>query len=163
MSFDLSVWALPAQGHARGRAGRGRSGAAQGRHADRDPDPRVVRLLRGAHRRISRPARPGRARRWAVTPLHAAADHVEMNLDATCADQVLLDIERLAGEHGLMLLDPRTARSTRRRSRTAGAARTRTTQGPGRYGRAPARRTRLLVAQVGGAGRGRADRRRPPR
>jgi hypothetical protein len=28
-----------------------------------------------------------------------------MNLTESCADQVLLDIERLAGEYGLLLLD----------------------------------------------------------
>lgn len=53
------------------------------------------------------PDRPvGPATPWEVAPLHAAADHVEMKMYLTCEDQVLLDIERLAGEHGLMLFDP---------------------------------------------------------
>lgn len=43
---------------------------------------------------------------WAVTPLHVATDHVEMNLNESCADEVLLTIERLAAEHRLYLLDP---------------------------------------------------------
>ena len=40
-----------------------------------------------------------------MVPLHSGGDHGELNLHPTCADQVLLDIERLAGEHGLMLFD----------------------------------------------------------
>nr|MDT0663033.1 hypothetical protein [Micromonospora sp. DSM 115978] len=42
---------------------------------------------------------------WAVSPIHVGTDHVEMNLVETCPDAVLLAIERLAGEHGLQLLD----------------------------------------------------------
>ena len=50
-----------------------------GQHVDRYPDPRVV----GFYRAITasypdRPAGPGTP--WEVAPLHAAADHVELNL-----------------------------------------------------------------------------------
>ncbi|WP_198940145.1 hypothetical protein [Micromonospora sp. CB01531] len=100
MSFDLSVWALPAGAtpdDVRAAVQRCR----EGRHGERRPDPRVV----GFYRAITAayPDRPGTP--WEVAPLHAAADHVEMNLIPTCEDQVLLDIERLAGEHDLMLYD----------------------------------------------------------
>ena len=103
VSFDLSVWALP--GGARDedvRAGVQR--CRQGQHLDRHPDPRLV----GFYRAITAayPDRhPGPDTPWAVTPLHAAHDHIELNLHPTCEDQVLLDIERLAGEHDLMLYD----------------------------------------------------------
>lgn len=43
---------------------------------------------------------------WASTPLHMATDHLEMRLSDTCDDEVLLAVERLAAEHGLLLLDP---------------------------------------------------------
>ena len=43
---------------------------------------------------------------WAYTPLHVATDHLEMRLRETCSDEVLLTVERLAGEHGLLLFDP---------------------------------------------------------
>jgi hypothetical protein len=49
---------------------------------------------------------PAPASPWEVTPLHVATDHVEMNLTESCADQVLLDIERVAAQHGLLLFDP---------------------------------------------------------
>jgi hypothetical protein len=42
---------------------------------------------------------------WASAPLHAAADHIQMRLEADCADVVLETIERLAGELNLDLLD----------------------------------------------------------
>ncbi|MFC0005786.1 hypothetical protein [Micromonospora siamensis] len=103
MSFDLSVWALPD-----GATGADVRAAVQrcreGRHGDRHPDPRVVGFYRAITTNYpDRAAGPGTP--WEVAPLHAAADHVEMNLDPACADQVLLDIERLAAEHGLMLFD----------------------------------------------------------
>ncbi len=61
-------------------------------------------LLPGDHRQLPRPAgRPEHS--LGVAPLHKAADHIELNLDPACPDQVLLDIERLAGEHRLMLFD----------------------------------------------------------
>ncbi|MFF5171329.1 hypothetical protein ACFY3U_01680 [Micromonospora sp. NPDC000089] len=103
MSFDLSVWALPDRAtpeDVRTAVRRCRDGG----HEDRHPDPRVVRFYRAVTA-----AYPDRATGadspWEVTPLHAAADHVELNLVPTCADQVLLDIERLAAECGLMLYD----------------------------------------------------------
>jgi hypothetical protein len=103
VSFDLSVWALPDRATpADVRAAVQR--CREGRHGDRHPDPRVVAFYRAITA-----AYPDRANgpvgTWEVAPLHAASDHVEMNLVPTCEDQVLLDIERLAGEHGLMLYD----------------------------------------------------------
>ncbi|WP_428961524.1 hypothetical protein [Micromonospora fluostatini] len=103
MSFDLSVWAMwdgasPADVRAAVQRCR------QGQHVERYPDPRVVAFYRAVTAIYpDRPATPGTP--WERAPLHAASDHVEMNLFPTCADQVLLDIERLAGEHGLMLFD----------------------------------------------------------
>ncbi|MCI4064677.1 hypothetical protein MRQ36_19705 [Micromonospora sp. R77] len=100
MSFDLSVWALP-DGATPAEVRAAVQRCRQGWHSDRHPDPRVVAFYRAIT--ASYPARPGGP--WEVTPLHAAGDHVEMNLFPTCEDQVLLDIERLAGEHDLMLFD----------------------------------------------------------
>ena len=75
------------------------NGCRQGRRVDRYPDPRVVSFYRAIT--ASYPDRhPGPNTPWAVAPLHAAHDHVELNLHPTCADQVLLDIERLAGSTG---------------------------------------------------------------
>ncbi|MEU5786996.1 hypothetical protein ABZ754_04605 [Micromonospora purpureochromogenes] len=103
MSFDLSVWALPAGATSEDVRAAVRR-CREGRHEDRHPDPRVV----GFYRAITasypdRHAGPGTP--WEVTPLHAANDHIELNLVPTCEDQVLLDIERLAGQHDLMLFD----------------------------------------------------------
>ncbi|MFU8850364.1 hypothetical protein ACNAW0_05190 [Micromonospora sp. SL1-18] len=103
MSFDLSVWALP-PGATPDQVRAAVQRCREGWHGERHPDPRVV----GFYRAITaaypdRPAGPGTP--WEVAPLHAASDHVEMNLVPTCEDQVLLDIERLAGEHDLMLYD----------------------------------------------------------
>ncbi|MGK5738792.1 hypothetical protein [Micromonospora sp. URMC 103] len=103
MSFDLSVWALadgatPEDVRAAVRRCRG------GQHVDRQPDPRLVAFYRAITAAYpDRPARPDSP--WEVAPLHAASDHIEMNLNPACEDQVLLDIERLAGENGLMLFD----------------------------------------------------------
>ncbi|MFY1690629.1 hypothetical protein [Plantactinospora sp. WMMB782] len=103
MSFDLIVWALgPGAAAEDVRAAHAR--CRQGAHREGSPDPRVVAFYRAIT--AGYPDRPGPDTPWAVSPLHAAADHVEMNLDESCPDQVLLDIERLAGQHGLMLLDP---------------------------------------------------------
>ncbi|MGI5144943.1 hypothetical protein ACQEVC_00850 [Plantactinospora sp. CA-294935] len=103
MSFDLIVWALgPGAGAEDVRAAHRR--CRQGVHVGGKPEPRISAF----HRAIiaGYPDRPGPGTPWAVTPLHLAVDHVEMNLDESCPDQVLLDIERLAAQHGLMLLDP---------------------------------------------------------
>lgn len=103
MSFDLSVWAL-ADGATPEDVRAAVQRCRQGEHVERHPDPRVV----GFYRAITatypdRPPRPGTP--WEVAPLHAMADHIEMNLNPACEDQVLLDIERLAGQYGLMLFD----------------------------------------------------------
>ncbi|WP_422770934.1 hypothetical protein ACN28C_30490 [Plantactinospora sp. WMMC1484] len=103
MSFDLIVWALgPGAAAEDVRAAHGR--CRQGDHAGGEPAPRISSFYRAIT--AGYPDRPGPDTPWAVTPLHVATDHVEMNLTESCADQVLLDIERLAAEHGLMLLDP---------------------------------------------------------
>ncbi|MGN9777774.1 hypothetical protein ACTMS0_18720 [Micromonospora sp. H33] len=103
MSFDLSVWAL-ADGATPEDVRAAVQRCRQGRHTDRQPDPRVVAFYRAIT--SAYPDRPaGADTPWAVAPLHAAGDHVELNLHPTCEDQVLLDIERLAGENGLMLFD----------------------------------------------------------
>nr|WP_239542845.1 hypothetical protein [Micromonospora terminaliae] len=103
VSFDLSVWALRAGAtpdEVRAAVRRCR----EGWHANQQPDPRVVAFYRAITASYpDRPAGPGTP--WEVAPLHAASDHVELNLFPTCADEVLLDIERLAGEHDLMLFD----------------------------------------------------------
>jgi len=80
---------------------------ARDEHPQRPADPRVVAFydaLTSEH-----PDRGPRATAagtpWAVTPLHAAADHICMQLDENCPDAVLETIERLAGELNLHLLD----------------------------------------------------------
>jgi hypothetical protein len=104
VSFDLSVWAL----HDGATPEDVRAAVRQcheGRHGERYPDPRVVAFYRAITASYpDRPAHQGTP--WEVSPLHAAADHVALNLVPTCEDQVLLDIERLAGEYDLMLFDP---------------------------------------------------------
>lgn len=103
VSFDLSVWAL-APGATPEDVRTAVRRCRAGQHTDRQPDPRVVRFYRAIT--AAYPEQAGRADTpWARTPLHTAGDHVELNLHPTCADQVLLDIERLAGEHQLMLFD----------------------------------------------------------
>ncbi|MEV0156442.1 hypothetical protein AB0H57_22325 [Micromonospora sp. NPDC050686] len=103
MSFDLSVWALP-DGATPADVRVAVEQCRAGRHTDRHPDPRVVGFYRAITANYpDRPSRPDTP--WEVAPLHAAGDHVEMNLFPTCTDQVLLDIERLAGEYDLMLFD----------------------------------------------------------
>ena len=80
---------------------------ARGDHPQRPADPRVVAFYdaltadypdRGPAANL--PGSP-----WAGTPLHAAADHIQMQLDENCPDQVLEQIERLAGQFNLELLD----------------------------------------------------------
>ena len=103
VSFDLSVWAL-ADGATPEDVRAAVQQCREGRHSERRPDPRVVAFYRAIT--ASYPDRPnGPGTPWAVAPLHTAADHVELNLDPACPDQVLLDIERLAGQHQLMLFD----------------------------------------------------------
>lgn len=106
MSFDLAVWALAAGGTPDDvRAAQ--QLCHQGQHAGGAVDRRVA----GFHDRLTAaypdrgPAAGAAGSPWAATPLHVAADHVWMCLDEACPDAVLETIERLAGEHGLMLLD----------------------------------------------------------
>ncbi|MFI6760717.1 hypothetical protein ACIBF5_16450 [Micromonospora sp. NPDC050417] len=104
MSFDLVVWALEhGASSAEVRAAHAR--CRQGQHARGAPQPRVAAFYRAVIARhpdgVAAPASP-----WEVVPLHIAADHVEMRLSPSCDDEVLLLIERLAGEHGLLLFDP---------------------------------------------------------
>ncbi len=103
VSFDLSVWAL-AHGATPQDVRAAVQRCRQGQHIEHQPDPRLVAFYRAIT--ASYPDRPvGPGSPWAVLPLHTAADHIELNLDPGCADQVLLDIERLAGECQLMLFD----------------------------------------------------------
>jgi hypothetical protein len=104
VSFDLVVWALE-DGATSADVHAAHELCRQGEHVDGAAEPRVVRFYRAVT--ASYPDRsPAPASPWEVVPLHAATDHVWMRLSESCADQVLLDIERLAAEHGLFLLDP---------------------------------------------------------
>jgi hypothetical protein len=79
----------------------------RGEHPQRPADPRVVAfydaLTRAYPDRGPRASAPGSP--WAAAPLHAAADHIQMQLDENCPDAVLETIEKLAGELKLDLLD----------------------------------------------------------
>jgi hypothetical protein len=79
----------------------------RGDHPQRPADPRVVAfydaLTSDYPDRGPRAVLPGTP--WAAVPLHAAADHIQMQLDDGCADVVLETIERLARELNLDLLD----------------------------------------------------------
>lgn len=103
VSFDLVVWALddnatPADVRAAHELCR------EGEHAEGEVDRRIGAFYADITARypdtVSSSDSP-----WESAPLHKAADHVTMCLTLSCADQVLEDIERLAGEHDLMLLD----------------------------------------------------------
>jgi hypothetical protein len=101
VSFDLVVWALRdgassvdvRAAHERCRSGEHQAGAA---------DPRIAAF----HRALTASCPDPAAFPWQVRPPHVATDHVELNLDPSCDDEVLLAIERLAAEHGLHLFDP---------------------------------------------------------
>ena len=106
VSFDLVVWAMdntdrPEAVHA------ANARCARGEHPQRAADPRVVAfydaLTRSYPDRGPAAGQPGSP--WASTPLHAAADHIQMRLDEACPDAVLETIERLARELNLDLLD----------------------------------------------------------
>ena len=105
MSFDLVVWAM--QDGASGSDVRtAQELCRQGHRAPGSPEPRIVSFYRAVTAAYpDRVAAPGSPSPWEVSPLHVRADHIEMNLTETCPDEVLLTIERLAGEHGLQLLD----------------------------------------------------------
>lgn len=104
VSFDLVVFTLDAGASpAEIRAAYGH--CRQGRHVKGAPGPRIISFYRAITAYY--PDRPaGAGSPWQVSPLHVAMDHVEMRLTESCADEVLLTIERLAAEHGLLLLDP---------------------------------------------------------
>jgi hypothetical protein len=106
VSFDLVVWATDNSGTPDDvRAANER--CARGEHPQRPADPRVVAFydaLTGSYPdRGPRAGGPGSP--WASSPLHAAADHIQMRLDEACPDTVLETIERLAAKFGLDLLD----------------------------------------------------------
>ncbi|MGI5213581.1 hypothetical protein [Plantactinospora sp. CA-290183] len=103
MSFDLVVWAL-GQGATSTDVRAAHERCRQGDHAAGEPVRRISSFYRAVTTEY--PDRPGPNSPWEVAPLHVARDHVEMRLDEGCADEVLLAIERLAAEHGLLLLDP---------------------------------------------------------
>ncbi|MEV4630198.1 hypothetical protein AB0J90_28460 [Micromonospora sp. NPDC049523] len=104
MSFDLVVWALE-HGATSADVRAAHARCRQGQHVQGAPQPRLVMFHRALMAiypdRVAAPASP-----WEVVPLHLAADHIEMRLSPSCDDAVLLLIERLAGEHSLLLLDP---------------------------------------------------------
>jgi len=106
VSFDLVVWAMDNAALPDDvRAANAR--CARGEHPQRPADPRVVAFYDALTSNY--PDRGPRATLagspWASAPLHAAADHIQMRLEADCADVVLETIERLAGELNLDLLD----------------------------------------------------------
>ena len=107
VTFDLVVWALDDQStsadvHAAHELCR------QGEHVGGETDRRITSFYAALTARYpdQGAAATGDGCPWAQVPLHTATDHVEMKLHLTCADEVLLAIERLAGEHALLLLDP---------------------------------------------------------
>lgn len=103
VSFDLVVWALdggatPADVRAAHELCR------EGAHAEGQVDRRIGGFY--AELTAQYPDKePVADSPWADAPLHVAPDHVLMCLDESCADAVLEAIERLAGQHDLMLLD----------------------------------------------------------
>ena len=106
VSFDLVVWAMDNAALPDDvRAANAR--CARGEHPQRPADPRVVAFYDALTSNY--PDRGPRATLagspWASAPLHAAAVHIQMRLEADCADVVLETIERLAGELNLDLLD----------------------------------------------------------
>ena len=106
VSFDLVVWAMDKRDMPDAvRAANAR--CVRGEHPQRPADPRVVAFYDALTAQY--PDRGPRAGStgspWARTPLHAAADHIQMRLDEACPDEVLETIERLAGELKLDLLD----------------------------------------------------------
>ena len=80
---------------------------ARGEHPQRRADPRVVAFYDAltSHYPDRGPAAGAPGSPWAVTPLHAEADHIHMRLDENCADTVLETIEKYAAHFRLDLLD----------------------------------------------------------
>jgi len=103
VSFDLVVWALdggatPADVRAAHELCR------EGEHAEGEVDRRIGGFY--AELTAYYPDKvPVADSPWTDTPLHVAPDHVLMCLSESCPDAVLEAIERLSGEHDLMLLD----------------------------------------------------------
>lgn len=106
MSFDLVVWALDGATSADVQAAH--ELCRQGEHDDGQPDPRIAAFYAEltAYYPDQGSAVHSEDSPWASTPLHTGVDHLEMKLSHSCDDEVLLAIERLAGEHNLILLDP---------------------------------------------------------
>jgi hypothetical protein len=104
VSFDLVVWALR-DGASSMDVRAAYERCRDGEHRSGPGDPRIAEFQRALTASCPDPA-TGPATPWRVRPPHVAADHVELNLDPSCDDEVLLAIERLAAEHGLHLLDP---------------------------------------------------------
>ncbi|MEV1287243.1 hypothetical protein [Micromonospora sp. NPDC049679] len=107
MSFDLVVWSMDS-GSTSADVRAAHELCRQGEHVEGQPDRRIAAFYADlAGRYPDRgPAMQSEQSPWAAAPLHVATDHVEMHLRPACADEVLLTIERLAGEHNLLLLDP---------------------------------------------------------
>jgi hypothetical protein len=103
VSFDLVVWAMDPDASAED-VGAAFELCRQGEHVDGAPHPRIADFY--AAMTAVYPDGDQHGSPWAATPLHVATDHVEMRLDEDCPDEVLLTVEKLAGKHGLMLLDP---------------------------------------------------------
>ncbi len=106
MSFDLVVWAV-GPGGTPDDVRAADELCRRGEHAGGPADPRITTF----HAALTAdypdrgPAARAAASPWASAPLHVGADHLRMCLDVDCPDAVLETIERLAGEHDLMLLD----------------------------------------------------------
>jgi len=108
VSFDLVVWAMDSDASA-DDVGAAFELCQQGEHEAGEPHPRITGFYTGitaAYPDHGGPAAVVPHSPWEVTPLHVATDHVEMKLSDVCADDVLLAVERLAAENGLLLFDP---------------------------------------------------------
>jgi hypothetical protein len=99
VSFDLVVWAMDG-GATADDVGAAYELCQQGEHEDGARDPRIAAF----HTELTS-AYPDGNGAWAQLP-HVASDHVEMHVADDATDEVLLEIERLAGVHRLLLWDP---------------------------------------------------------
>jgi hypothetical protein len=106
VSFDLVVWAADADVTPDGVRAANEL-CRRGEHAGGPTDLRIATFHAAltAHYPDREPAAHRAGSPWASVPLHVGTDHLRMCLDVDCADAVLETIERLAGEHDLMLLD----------------------------------------------------------
>lgn len=104
VSFDLVVF-TPDAGASSADIRAAHEQCRRGEHTSGAPQAQITSFYRAIT--ADYPDHPGAAGSpWQVSPLHVATDHIEMRLLETCADEVLLTIERLAAEHGLVLFDP---------------------------------------------------------